>query len=413
MIRAVIVEAGPSPTPSPTPTATPPCIVVNGDFETGNLPPWTNTGDTSFSGVGSGNQHSGSFEFFAGPTSSDGFLDQVLPTVDGQAYDVSFWLENSDTSGSNHFGCTFGNVTLVPTATLPGGNYTQYTFTNVTPGANATLHFIFFNPPAFFYLDDVCVSGGGTGASPTPTATATPGGGCPSVITQSTSTTIEQGDSVSCNNGVAHTDNHYERAFNMNDFTGGQAYDITSVDIGFELAVSGSGQGQPIVINLYANHGAPFPGGDWQSNLLATSGNVNVPDQQLTFPFNIPITATVPAGTLELVMEVFTPDGEAENNLIFLGANSAPETGLSYLYAVDCGVNTPTPTGDIGFPNTHWVFNVNGSCEGGTSPTPTATSTATATGTATATATATATPTATAAPRSTPTPRPRPTPAPR
>src|SRR5437899_10219413 len=40
-------------TPTPTPTGTPGgCIVVNGGFETGSLPPWVNTGDTSFTGVG-------------------------------------------------------------------------------------------------------------------------------------------------------------------------------------------------------------------------------------------------------------------------------------------------------------------------------------------------------------------------
>ena len=42
------------------------------------------------------------------------------------------------------------------------------------PGANADLHFIFYNPPSFFYLDDVCVTV--SGPSPTPT--------CPPLINE-------------------------------------------------------------------------------------------------------------------------------------------------------------------------------------------------------------------------------------
>lgn len=218
---------------------------------------------------------------------------------------------------------------------------------------------------------------------------------CPSTITESTSQTITQGNSVACSsdNGVTTTENHYWRAFNMNTFTGGQEYDITSVDFGIEQATSGSGTGQPLTVNLYANHGSAFPGGDWQSNLIGTSGTINIPDQSLTI-FNVPITATVPAGTLELVMEVMTPDGTNVGNAFFIGSNTDAETGTSYLSAVDCGLTDPTPVGDIGFPNMHIVFNVNGSCPSG-SPTPTATATPTV------------------APRMTPTPRPRPTPAPR
>src|SRR5947207_2411044 len=180
----------------------------------------------------------------------------------------------------------------------------------------------------------------------------------------------------------------------MNTFTGGQEYDVTSVSFGIELAQSGDGTGQPLTVNLYANNGSAFPGGDWQSNLIATSGELNIPDQVDTI-FEVPITATVPAGTLELVMEVMTPDGTAVGNLLFIGSNADPETGPSYLSAVDCGVPDPTPTGDLGFPDMHIVMNVNGSCPSGGSPTPT--------------------PTATASPTSrlTPTPRPRPTPAPR
>ena len=83
---------------------------------------------------------------------------------------MSFWLENDDTSGVNRFGASFGSVTLVPEATQSAFGYTLYTFTNVVPGANADLHFIFFNTPSYFYLDDVCVTSTG-GGSPTPTAT--------------------------------------------------------------------------------------------------------------------------------------------------------------------------------------------------------------------------------------------------
>jgi Subtilase family/PA domain/Fibronectin type-III domain len=246
----------------------------------------------------------------------------------------------------------------------------------------------------------VAIEGSTGGASPTPT----PGGSCPPTITESTSQEITAANSVACSsdNGITTTENHYWRAFDMNTFTGGLEYDVTSVSFGIEQATSGTGTGQQLTVNLYANHGAPFPGGDWQSNLIASAGPLNIPDQSLTI-FDQPITATVPAGTLELVMEITNPDGTAAGNAFFVGSNASAETAPSYLSAVDCGLNDPTPTADIGFPNMHIVFNVNGSCPGG-SPTPTPT--------ATATVTPSVTPTVTPG-RPTPTPRPRPTPHPR
>src|SRR5205823_3188154 len=127
-------------------------------------------------------------------------------------------------------------------------------------------------------------------------------------MTQSTSQAIVDGNSVACNDGVGTTENHYWRAFDMATFTGGQEYDVTSVSFGIELAQSGSGTGQPLTVNLYIESGAPFPTGT--RTLLATSGELNIPDQADTI-FEVPLTATVPAGTLELVMEVTTPDGTA------------------------------------------------------------------------------------------------------
>ena len=141
---------------------------------------------------------------------------------------------------------------------------------------------------------------------------------------------------------------------------------------------------------------------------MIASSTVPVPDSASGTVLSVPLAVTVPAGTSELVMELFTPDGQAAGNLFFVGSNAAAETGPSYLSAAACGITTPTTTAAIGFPNMHIVFNVLGDC-GGPSPTPstpTPTPTATVSPTATPTATpATPTPTPTATPE-TPTPTP-------
>jgi hypothetical protein len=80
------------------------------------------------------------------------------------------------------------------------------------------------------------------------------------------------------------------------------------------------------------------------------------------------VTGTAAAGS-ELVVEVFTPDGTAAGNLIFIGSNASAETGPSYLRAPDCGITTPSTTSAIGFPNMHIVMNVIGCAQAsGTGP---------------------------------------------
>ena len=227
------------------------------------------------------------------------------------------------------------------------------------------------------------------GASALPHGAAmAPEGVCPSTITQSVSQEIISGNSVACNNGTATAQNSYWRAFDMNIFTGGQEYDVTSVSFGIENASSGSGTGQPITVNLYTNSGGPFPAGT--RTLLATTGPFMVADQQVTV-LEVPLVTSVPAGTSELVMEVNSPDGRMDGNVFFIGSNADGQTGTSYLSSADCEPPDPTDLTELGFPNMHIVFNVNGSCPVAT-PTPTPT----------------ATPTPSGRPR--PTPRPRPSP---
>jgi hypothetical protein len=217
-----------------------------------------------------------------------------------------------------------------------------------------------------------------------------PQGGCanPQTITHSTSQAITSLNSVSCNNGIGHTENSYYRAFTLSTFGITNTFDVQSVDIGVEQASAGGGAGsqspskfqkrgfssapsgggsQPITVKLYTSS-SPFPTGFPGSLTLIGQTDTTISDQALSI-VNIPVTGSAPAGS-ELVVEILTPDGRPAGNLFFIGSNSAPETGPSFLRAPDCGVTTPTTTAAIGFPGMHIVLNVNG-CEQaqGTGPT--------------------------------------------
>src|ERR1051325_5047997 len=189
-------------------------------------------------------------------------------------------------------------------------------------------------------------------------------GGCPATITESSTQAVTTGNSASCNNGTSHTDNSYWRAFNMTTFVGGQQYNITSVSFGVESA----NNSQTVTVRLYTNSGGAFPGGT-RTQIATQDVTVGPADNNTVKSTNI--TATVPAGTSELVMELFTPDGTTGSHLFFVGSNTDAQTAPSYLSAASCGVTTPTDTAAIGFPNMHIVFNVNGTCgAGGPSATP-------------------------------------------
>ena len=168
-------------------------------------------------------------------------------------------------------------------------------------------------------------------------------------------TTVTPGNSVACTSGGFITDNHYWRAFSLEDLGIATAFSVCSVTIGVEEATSGSGT-QPITINLYTSAPA-FPDGNL--TLIGTASST-VADQTLALD-SFAVSGTAPAGS-QLVVEIFTPNGSDEGNRFFIGSNADPESGLSYISAVDCNVPTPTPTADIppGFPDMHIVITVEG-----------------------------------------------------
>jgi hypothetical protein len=135
-------------------------LVTNPGFETGDFTGWTQFGDTSFTAVDSSfdgvTPHSGNFQAHFGPTSTFGGIDQTLATSPG-AYTVDFWLANQDTLMNNGFHVSFNGVTLFTLTNAPAFPYTEYTFTGTATGSSTVLEFGFYNPPSYYFLDDVSV----------------------------------------------------------------------------------------------------------------------------------------------------------------------------------------------------------------------------------------------------------------
>ena len=137
-------------------------LVTNPGFETSDFTGWTQFGGTNFTGVtgtfGGVPPHSGNFQGYFGPSSTFGGLDQTLATSPGGAYTVDFWLANNDTLATNGFYVSFNGVHLLDLTNSPPFPYTEYTFTGTATGSSTVLEFGFYNPPVYWYLDDVSVN---------------------------------------------------------------------------------------------------------------------------------------------------------------------------------------------------------------------------------------------------------------
>jgi hypothetical protein len=144
-------------------------------------------------------------------------------------------------------------------------------------------------------------------------------------------------------------------------YTDGGQFDVSAVSFGVESA----NVNQTVIVRLYT--AANFPEGFPDSLTQIGTASVSVGSAQNGTVVTASLGATVPAGTSQLVMELNTPDGRSTGHLFFVGSNSAPETGPSYVTAGACGSNSPTTTTAAGAPNMHIVFNVVGTCHQPTS----------------------------------------------
>lgn len=188
---------------------------------------------------------------------------------------------------------------------------------------------------------DTCSCTNEVGAPPT----------CDCVLTQSNSQDIIAANSVSCNNGMDHTDNSYYRVFDLGALGIDGDFSVTQVEVGIELATSSLGT-QPVQVKLYELSGAFTT-----ANIMSLgSANGNVADTAETIQ-SFSVAGTAPASS-QLVVEFFTPTGVG--NLLYVGSNNLGETEPSYIRAIDCAINEPSTCSSIGFPDMHIVMNVHG-----------------------------------------------------
>jgi hypothetical protein len=135
-------------------------IVVNGGFETADFTGWTHTGNTVFDGVecpGPAFVPEGNCDAFLGPVGSTATLSQVLNTIVGQRYLISFDLA-TDGSSPSLFAASFGGLSLISLANPAASAYHLLTFGALATSPTTTLAFTYRDDPGFLHLDAVSVS---------------------------------------------------------------------------------------------------------------------------------------------------------------------------------------------------------------------------------------------------------------
>ncbi|MCF6366116.1 MAG: T9SS type A sorting domain-containing protein [Bacteroidales bacterium] len=181
-------------------------------------------------------------------------------------------------------------------------------------------------------------------------------------VTHSLSQNINTGTSVSCNANGIHYENSYYRVFDLyNYFNLNSDWSVQQVEVGIAIAESGTGTTQPAELRLYVM--SEYNGNSVTLDSLHLQRNIsfdiNNNESGTIKSISVNPAVSVPFGTV-LVAEVFIPDGQEDNNMLFIGSNNEGQTDNTYIRAPQCGVENPVNLEEIGYGDMHLVMNVIG-----------------------------------------------------
>lgn len=156
---ATVIAAAWSPVASATD------LVTNGGFETGDFTGWTVVDPGNSPGpvpsimIDDTNPFDGFYDAELGTESQTGSISQLLTTVPGTKYTISFELEDAGNPfvSTESFAVGFGSKTQSSFLPLPP-SYNLETFTELADSVSTNLSFTEENDDADFYLDDVSVT---------------------------------------------------------------------------------------------------------------------------------------------------------------------------------------------------------------------------------------------------------------
>jgi hypothetical protein len=167
-------------------------------------------------------------------------------------------------------------------------------------------------------------------------------------LSQTSSSTVTANNSVGCGDQFYDTaENSFYRAFVPASSGASGTFHVTHVDFGIDGATAGLTGSQSVTVKLYSYTGATGTTLDTTMMTPLGSKTVNVPDTTTTEMLSANISASLPA-TSTLVAEVFIPDGENEENYIYMGTNTGGESAPGYIRAPSCSTPTPTAISSLG-----------------------------------------------------------------
>ncbi|HUD40501.1 MAG TPA: choice-of-anchor Q domain-containing protein [Dokdonella sp.] len=186
-----------------------------------------------------------------------------------------------------------------------------------------------------------------------PVAGAAPAGSIP--IAQTTDLLPAASNSIACGLSGAYTAvNSYYRRFTFTDHPQIGAYgEVVSVDVAVEAS-----NGMTIAVNLYTLPSG-VPAGTIPLGQLALIGSAqaDVAAGSALTSISVPVTGTVAdTAASDLVVEVATPDGSADEHYFYVGSTPSPQSRPSFMMAPNCGITQPATTASLGRPDMHLIL---------------------------------------------------------